>query len=91
MAQILRKGTVLSSLEQTAAVLYGEQKYPQALDIYLSLYRKNPKTEKYSIYCGSCFDALGKPAQAIKFYQKASKLNPSLFKFGQYCLLPRDF
>ena len=67
----------MSSLEQTAAVLYGEQKYPQALDIYLSLYRKNPKTEKYSIYCGSCLDALGKPAQAIKFYQKASKLNPA--------------
>ena len=65
------------SLEQTAAVLYGEQKYPQALDIYLSLYKKSPKTEKYSIFCGNCYDALGKPAQAIRFYKKASKLNPA--------------
>ena len=67
----------MSTLEQTAAALYDEQKYPQALDIYLNLYRKNPKTEKYSIFCGNCLDALGKPAQAIKFYKKASQINPT--------------
>lgn len=66
----------MSSLEKTAAILYGEKKYLQALDIYLSLYRKNPKTEKYSIFCGNCFDAMGKTSQAIRFYKKASKLNP---------------
>lgn len=66
----------MSNLEQKAAILYGEQKYPEALDIYLSLYQKNPKTEKYSIFCGNCFDALGDPEQAIRFYKKASRLNP---------------
>lgn len=66
----------MSILEQKAAALYGEQKYPEALDIYLSLYKKSPKTEKYSIFCGNCFDALGDAEQAISFYKKASKLNP---------------
>lgn len=66
----------MSILEQKAAALYGEKKYPEALDIYLTLYKKSPKTEKYSIFCGNCFDALGNPDQAIKFYKKASKLNP---------------
>lgn len=66
----------MNGLEQTAAVLYGEQKYPEALDIYLSLYKKNPKTEKYSIFCGNCFDAMGDQTQAIKFYKRANRLNP---------------
>lgn len=66
----------MSNLEQKAAILYGEQKYPEALDIYLSLYKKSPKTEKYSIFCGNCFDALGDSDQAIKFYKRASRLNP---------------
>lgn len=66
----------MSVLEQKAAALYGEKKYPEALDIYLSLYQKSPKTEKYSIFCGNCFDAMGDPEQAIAFYKKAHKLNP---------------
>lgn len=66
----------MSILEQKAAALYGEQKYPEALDIYLSLYKKSPKTEKYSIFCGNCFDALGDAEQAIAFYKRASRLNP---------------
>ena len=66
----------MSALEQKAATLYGEQKYPEALDIYLSLYKKSPKTEKYSIFCGNCFDALGDSEQAIAFYKRASRLNP---------------
>lgn len=66
----------MSSLEKQAAALYGEQKYPEALDIYLTLYKKSPKTEKYSIFCGNCFDALGDSSQAIRYYKKASKINP---------------
>ncbi len=66
----------MSNLEQKAAVLYNEKKYPEALDIYLSLYQKSPKTEKYSIFCGNCYDALGESTQAIAFYKKAAKLNP---------------
>ena len=66
----------MSNLEQKAAVLYNEKKYPEALDIYLSLHQKNPKTEKYSIFCGSCFDALGESEKAISYYKKATKLNP---------------
>lgn len=66
----------MEKLESQAALLYKEQKYPQALDIYLSLYKKYPKTEKYSIFCGSCFDALGENDQAIRFYQYATKVNP---------------
>ena len=67
---------ILSNLEQKAAVLYNEKKYPEALDIYLSLYQKSPKTEKYSIFCGSCFDAMGESDQAISYYKKATRLNP---------------
>ncbi len=66
----------MNTLEQKADTLYGEQKYPEALDIYLSLYKKSPKTEKYSIFCGNCFDAMGKSEEAISFYKKAAKLNP---------------
>ena len=66
----------MSNLEQKAAVLYSEKKYPEALDIYLSLYKKSPKTEKYSIFCGNCFDALGESEQAISYYKKAARLNP---------------
>ena len=63
-------------LEQQADRLYGEKKYPEALDIYLSLAKKYPKTEKYTMFCGNCFDALGETNEAIRYYKKASKLNP---------------
>ena len=63
-------------LERQADRLYDEKKYQEALDIYLSLVKKYPKAEKYSIYCGNCFDAIGDETQAIRFYKKASKLNP---------------
>ena len=63
-------------LEQQADRLYDEKKYPQALDIYLSLAKKYPKAEKYSIYCGNCFDAIGETGEAIRYYKKASRLNP---------------
>ena len=66
----------MSNLEQKATILYNEKKYPEALDIYLSLYKKSPKTEKYSVFCGNCYDALGEPEQAISFYKKATRLNP---------------
>lgn len=66
----------MSVLEQKAAALYGEKKYPEALDIYLSLYQKSPKTEKYSIFCGNCFDAMGEPEKAIAFYKRACRINP---------------
>ncbi|MBE6451780.1 MAG: tetratricopeptide repeat protein [Alphaproteobacteria bacterium] len=66
----------MSNLEQKAAVLYNEKKYPEALDIYLSLYQKSPKTEKYSVFCGNCFDAMGESEQAISYYKKATRLNP---------------
>ncbi len=66
----------MSSLEQQAAALYNEKKYPEALDIYLSLLKKSPKTEKYSVFCGNCFDALGNRDQAIRYYKKATRLNP---------------
>lgn len=63
-------------LERQAVDLYSQKKYQQALDIYLSLVKKYPKAEKYSMYCGNCFDAIGDEAQAIRFYKKAAKLNP---------------
>ena len=63
-------------LESQAGRLYDEKKYQEALDIYLSLVKKYPKAEKYSIYCGNCFDAIGDTSQAIRFYKKASRLNP---------------
>ena len=63
-------------LEKQADQLFEEKKYPEALDIYLSLAKKYPKTEKYSIYCGNCFDAIGQKDEAIRYYKKASKLNP---------------
>ena len=66
----------MSNLEQKATSLYREQKYPEALDIFLSLYQKSPKTEKYSIFCGNCFDAMGESDKAIAFYKNASRLNP---------------
>jgi predicted TPR repeat methyltransferase/Flp pilus assembly protein TadD len=66
----------LDNLESKAEFLYKEQKYPEALDIFLSLYRKSPKTEKYSIFCGNCFDALGDDGQAVRFYRQAAKINP---------------
>jgi len=63
-------------LERQADRLYDERKYQEALDIYLSLVKKYPKAEKYSIYCGNCFDAIGNTPEAIRFYKKASKINP---------------
>ncbi|MBO7097567.1 MAG: tetratricopeptide repeat protein [Alphaproteobacteria bacterium] len=63
-------------LEKQADRLYDDKKYQEALDIYLSLAKKYPKTEKYSIYCGNCFDAIGDTSEAIRYYKKASKLNP---------------
>lgn len=66
----------MDNLEAKAATLYKAQKYPEALDIYLSLYKKSPKTEKYSIYCGNCFDAMGNNDQALHYYKRATKLNP---------------
>lgn len=66
----------MENLETKAATLFKEQKYPEALDIYLSLYKKSPKTEKYSIFCGNCFDAMGNNDQALQYYKKASKINP---------------
>ena len=66
----------LDALEKQADRLFDQQKYPEALDIYLSLAKKYPKAEKYSIYCGNCFDAIGQTDAAIRYYKKASKLNP---------------
>jgi len=66
----------MDALEAQAERLYDEKKYPEALDIYLSLTKKNPKTEKYSLFCGHCFDALGDADQAVRYYKKASKINP---------------
>lgn len=66
----------MDNLEAKAATLYKAQKYPEALDIYLSLYKKSPKTEKYSIFCGNCFDAMGNNDQALQYYKRATKLNP---------------
>ena len=66
----------MSNLEQKAAILFNDKKYPEALDIYLSLYEKSPKTEKYSVFCGNCFDAMGKDEQAISYYKKATRINP---------------
>ncbi len=66
----------MDALESQADRLFEEKKYPEALDIYLSLAKKYPKTEKYSIYCGNCFDAIGEVDKAVQYYKKASKLNP---------------
>jgi len=66
----------MDALETQADRLYDEKKYPQALDIYLSLAKKYPKTEKYTIFCGNCFDALGDVEEAVRYYKKASKINP---------------
>lgn len=66
----------MDDLEVKADRLYGEKKYPEALDIYLSLQKKYPKAEKYSMFCGHCFDAIGDVDEAVKYYKKASKLNP---------------
>lgn len=66
----------MDNLESQADFLYKEQKYPEALDIYLSLYKKSPKTEKYSIFCGNCFDAMGDDSQAVRFYKQAARVNP---------------
>lgn len=76
MPQVKKKEVYLNNLETQAAFLYKEQKYPEALDIYLSLYQKSPKTEKYSIFCGNCFDAMGDESQAVRFYKKAARINP---------------
>ena len=66
----------MDALEAKADRLYGEKKYPEALDIYLSLQKKYPKTERYTIFCGHCFDAIGNPSEAVRYYKKASKQNP---------------
>ena len=66
----------MDALEEQAGRLYDQKQYPQALDIYLSLAKKYPKAEKYSIFCGNCFDALGQTDDAIRYYKKASKINP---------------
>ena len=66
----------MDTLEKQADRLFDEQKYPEALDIYLSLAKKYPKTEKYSIYCGNCFDAIGQTDAAIRYYKKAAHINP---------------
>ena len=66
----------MDTLEKQADRLYEEQKYPEALDIYLSLTKKYPKTEKYTMFCGNCFDAIGQTDAAIRYYKKASRLNP---------------
>ena len=66
----------MDTLENQANRLYDQQKYPEALDIYLSLLKKYPKAEKYSMYCGNCFDAIGQTGEAARYYKKASKLNP---------------
>ena len=63
-------------LERQADRLYDEKKYQEALDIYLSLVKKYPKAEKYSIYCGNCFDAIGQTDAAIRYYKKAAHINP---------------
>ena len=39
----------MDALEQQADRLFEERKYPEALDIYLSLAQKYPKAEKYSM------------------------------------------
>ncbi|MBR2299724.1 MAG: tetratricopeptide repeat protein [Alphaproteobacteria bacterium] len=66
----------MDALEEQAGRLYDQKQYPEALDIYLSLAKKYPKTEKYSIFCGNCYDALGQTEEAIRYYKKASKINP---------------
>jgi predicted TPR repeat methyltransferase len=65
----------VENLEHQAAVLFGEKEYKKALEIYLLLHQGNPKTEKYAVLCGNCYDAIGEKQKAMDYYSNALKIN----------------
>lgn len=65
----------MENLERQALVLFNEKEYEKALEIYILLFKGNPKVENYAISCGNCYDALGDKQQAINFYNYALKIN----------------
>lgn len=65
----------LENLERQASGLFNEKEYEKALEIYILLFKGNPKVESYAISCGNCYDAMGDKQQAINFYNQALKIN----------------
>lgn len=60
---------------EAAKRLYKNEKYSEALDLFMKAYSRFPRPEiLYNI--GKCYDKLGDYASAIKFYEQYVLLNP---------------
>ena len=55
---------------------YKNADYKAALDVFLAYLKQNKPTEKSLVLIANCYDYLGNKDFAIKFYQKAEKINP---------------
>lgn len=67
----------MENLEHQASTLLGEKEYAKALELYLLMYQGHPKSEKYALSCGNCYDAIGDKEAAAKCYHDALKINKS--------------
>lgn len=65
----------MENLEHQASILFGEKEYAKALELYQLLLQNKPKSEKYLIACGNCFDGMGDKDKAIEMYFEALKIN----------------
>ena len=66
---------VVENLEHQASVLFGEKEYAKALELYQLLLQGKPKSEKYLIACGNCYDGLDDKDKAVEMYYEALKTN----------------
>lgn len=65
----------VENLERQASALFAEKEFDKAVEIYQLLFRDNPKSDSYAIYCGNCFDEMGEKETAIEYYNAALKIN----------------
>ncbi|MBP1532051.1 MAG: tetratricopeptide repeat protein [Alphaproteobacteria bacterium] len=67
----------MENLERQASALFAEKEFGKAAEIYQLLFKDNPKSESYAIFCGNCFDELGEKEKALEYYNAALKINRS--------------
>ncbi|MCX7977570.1 MAG: tetratricopeptide repeat protein [Bdellovibrionaceae bacterium] len=73
-----------------AEILFGEERYTQAADIYRRIIAFDEKNKKAHLGLGSCLRAMAQNEEAIRIFVKASVLDPTdaeaLFNVGQIYL-----
>jgi tetratricopeptide (TPR) repeat protein len=68
----------------TATQLYSARNYAQAYQYYYAALKLNPGYAQAYQGIGNCFYALGRKADALTYYQRASQLQPTNYQLAQF-------